>query len=195
MFFSCGFVCVCFFSCGFVCVCFLLVFFFSSRGFVCLCSPSCGCVCFFLLVGVSVFFYLWACLYFFLLVNFFLAFSVHQPNRLGSFSTISAAAATAETAITAESFPKILVCLLTVGQSISVFINKNSSQYFPSFVIVVTIIATISDEHVLTIRGFYFPIMVCWSISYIYLNCKNIQLQVIKCCSTLQPQMTCLQMS
>ena len=90
-----------------------------------------------------------------------LAFSIHQPNRLGSFSTISAAAATAETAVTAESFPKILVCLLTVGQSIRMFITKHPSRCFPSFVVVVVIIAaTIFDQHVLTIRGFCVPAVV-----------------------------------
>ena len=39
-----------------------------------------------------------------------------------------------ETAITAESFPKIMVCLLTVGQSIKMFITMHPS---PSFVVVV----------------------------------------------------------
>ena len=88
-----------------------------------------------------------------------LAFSVHWPNRLGSFSTISAAAATAETAVTAESFPKILVCLLTVGQSVRMFITKHPSRCFPSFVDVVdvTIAATISDQHLLTIHVFLRP--------------------------------------
>ena len=79
-----------------------------------------------------------------------------QPT--GSFSTISAAAAaaTAETAATAESFPKIMVCLLTVGQSIRMFITKHPSRCSPSFVVVVnvvvTIAATTSDQHVMTVR-------------------------------------------
>ena len=90
-----------------------------------------------------------------------LAFSVHQPNRLGSFSTISAAAATAETAVTAENYPKILVCLLTVGQSIKMFITKHPPRCSPSFIVVVVMIAaTISDQHVLTIHGFCVPAMV-----------------------------------
>ena len=72
---------------------------------------------------------------------------------------ISAAAATA-TAVTAESFPKILVCLLTVGQSIRMFITKHPSRCSPSFVVVVMIAATISDQHVLTIHGFCAPAMV-----------------------------------
>ena len=106
-----------------------------------------------------------------------LAFSVHWPNRLGSFSNISVAAATAETAVTAESFPKILVCLLTVGQSVRMFITKHPSRCFPSFVDVVdvTIAATISDQHLLTIHGFCGPAMVS-CMRWISLTCNNIQL-------------------
>ena len=76
---------------------------------------------------------------------------------------ISAAAAT-ETAVTAESFPKILVCLLTVGQSIRMFITKHPARCSPSFVVAVVVVvmiaATISDQHVLTIHGFCVPAMV-----------------------------------
>ena len=91
-----------------------------------------------------------------------LAFSVHRPNRLGSFSTISAAAATDETAVTAvtaESFPKILVCLLIVGQSVRMFAIMHHSRCFPLIVVVVMIAATIFDQHVVTTREFCVPAM------------------------------------
>ena len=122
-----------------------------------------------------------------------LAFSVHRVNRLGSFSTNSAAAATAETAVTAESFPKVLVCLLTVGQSIRTLVAKHPSQCSPSIVVVaVMIAATISDQHVLDFASWQW-FREC--IRRISLTCNNIQLQATKYHSTLQPQMTCLQMS
>ena len=87
--------------------------------------------------------------------------------------------------------------MLTVGQSIMMFITKHPSRCFPSFVVVVvvTIAATTSDQHVLTILD-----LASWQwfrecIRWISLTCNNIQFQVTKCHSTLQPQMTCLQMS
>ena len=78
------------------------------------------------------------------------------------------AAASAEIAVTAASFPKILVCLLlhcAAGQSIRMFVTKHPSRCSPSFVVVVVIVvvviaATISDQHVVTIRGFCVPAMV-----------------------------------
>ena len=89
-----------------------------------------------------------------------LTFGLHRPNRLVSFSTISAAAAA--TAETAESLPKILVCrLLTMGQSIRIFITKHPSRCSPSFVVVVVTIAeSKTDLHVLTGSGFGFSQMV-----------------------------------
>ena len=68
------------------------------------------------------------------------------------------------------------------------FITKHPSRCFPSFVVVVVVVvvvvtsaATISDQHVLTIRGFASRQWFSECIRLISLTCNNIQLQVTKC--------------